>query len=145
MKEVPMPEDTQQRYDRRTGPGDRNLRVGDQERDVVSEILRREHVNGRLDVSEFQERLEQCLTAKTYADLDKLVADLPGAAATRTRRTRAWRRPWPLAFLPVVVIAAIVMSGGRVLWLAFPLFWLFLLRTFVWRSWGRGYGGYGRW
>lgn len=141
-----MPADPQKQYNRHTGPRDRKLRVGDQERDAVAEILRREHVNGRLDVSEFQERLDRCLTAKTYADLDALVADLPGAEPPSSRRAPARRpRPWPFALLPLVVILAIAASGGRVLWLAFPLLCFFVLRTFVWRSWGRGYGGYGRW
>jgi hypothetical protein len=39
------------------------------------------HVAGRLDSREFQERLERCLEAKTYAELDELVADFPGEEA----------------------------------------------------------------
>lgn len=140
-----MPSDRESTYDRRSGPRDRSLRVGDSERDAVSEILRREHVNGRLDAVEFQERLDRSLAAKTYADLDALVADLPGTEPPRRRRAHAWTPwPWPLALVPLVVIA-IVATGGHVVWLAFPLFAFFILRPLVWRSWGRGYRGYGRW
>ena len=130
----------QARYDRHTGPRDRSLRVGDQEREAVSEILRREHVNGRIDAVEFQERLDRCLTARTYGDLDTLVADLPGDDPPRRRHTARWApRPWPVGVLPLIVIGLIVASGGRALWLAFPLFFaLFVLRP-------RGYRGHRRW
>ena len=36
------------------GPRNRQLRVGDKERDAVGEILRQRHLEGRLDVDEFQ-------------------------------------------------------------------------------------------
>src|SRR5205823_1043771 len=128
------------RYDRRSGPRNRRLRAGDREREAVGEILRQEHVNGRLDSTEFQERLERCLSAKTYAELDELVADFPNAEAEQDRAGRAWRpRPWPFALVPLAVIAAIVLSHGHVLWLAFPLLFFFVVRPLVWRSWGRGY------
>ena len=42
------------RYEPGDGPRDRSLRVGDKERDAVSEILRQRHVEGRLDADEFQ-------------------------------------------------------------------------------------------
>jgi uncharacterized protein DUF1707 len=142
-----MSKAAQTSYDRHTGPRDRRLRAGDRERDAVADILRREHVNGRIDAVEFQERLERSLAAKTYADLDALVADLPSDRPQRgplaLPRTP---RPWPLfGLVPLLVVAAIVASGGRVLWLAFPLFLFFVVRPLAWRSWGRGYRGYGRW
>jgi hypothetical protein len=140
-----MAADRKSTYDRRDGPSDRSLRVGDAERDAVGEILRREHVNGRIDAAEFHERLDRSLTAKTYADLDALVADLPGAERPRTRRAHAWTPwPWPLGLVPLIVIA-LIATGGHVLWLAFPLFFFFVVRPLVWRSSGRGYRGYGRW
>jgi hypothetical protein len=140
-----MAADVKSTYDRRDGPSDRSLRVGDAERDAVGEVLRREHVNGRIDAVEFQERLERSLVARTYADLDALVADLPGAEPRRDHRARrrtVW--PWPLGLVPLLLIAMIA-TRGHVLWLAFPFFALFVLRPLVWRSWGRGYRGYGRW
>src|SRR5262249_60782807 len=78
-------------YDRRRGPRDRGLRVGDKEREAVSEILRERHLEGRLDNDEFQSRLERCLAAKTYAELDQLIADFPAAEAEERRATREWR------------------------------------------------------
>ena len=128
-------------YDRRRGPRDRRLRVGDGEREAVAEILRQANVDGRLDGDEFQERLERCLAARTYAELDELVADLPGEERERDRRGRArgWR-PWPFPLLPLAVIAAIVLSHGHLVWLALPLFFLFVVRPLVWSHWGRRLG-----
>jgi len=128
--------DVRNRYDRYTGPRERKLRAGDEERDAVADILRREHVKGRLDAVEFQERLDRCLVAKTYGDLDELVADLPGDAPRRRRRMFGWMpRPWPVGLVPLVVLALVFASHGHVLWIVFPLFFLFVLRPLVWRPW----------
>jgi DUF1707 SHOCT-like domain len=129
------------RYDFGDGPRDRSLRVGDKERDSVAEILRQRHLEGRLDTDEFQARLESCLTAKTYAELDRLIADFPREAEARRLRPTPARRPWPLAFvlLPLAVIA-VVASHGHAAWLAVPLFLFFVVWPLVWR----GFGGYGR-
>jgi Domain of unknown function (DUF1707) len=128
------------RYDSAGGPRDRSFRVGDKERDAVSEILRRAHVEGRLDDQEFDARLERCLTAKTYADLDGLIADFPreGEDAGPTRGRPSWR-PWPVPFLflPLAVIVAVAV-GGHVAWLAIPLVFFFVVRPLAWHAWGGG-------
>src|SRR5262249_8514136 len=97
-------------YDPSGSPRDRSLRAGDKDRDAVSEILRQAHVEGRLDNDEFQARLERCLKAKTYTDLDGLITDFPreGADARPIRQHARWR-PWPAPFLllPLAVIAAV--------------------------------------
>ena len=117
---------------------DRSLRVGDSDREQVAEILRDQHVAGRIDTEELQERIDRCYAAKTYGELDALVADLPAHEdAHRPSRTWSWR---VLALVPLVV-AAVALSGGRLLWLAFPLFF-FVARPLIWRSaYGRpGFG-----
>ena len=53
-----------------------NLRVGHAERDAVSAILQEAAADGRLGMDELDERLDVALQAKTYADLEPLVADL---------------------------------------------------------------------
>lgn len=125
-------------YDPSGSPRDRSLRAGDKDRDAVSEILRQAHVEGRLDNDEFQARLERCLTAKTYTDLDGLITDFPreGADARRIRQHARWR-PWPAPFLllPLAVIAA-VGFGAHAAWLAIPLVLFFVVRPFAWRAWG---------
>lgn len=54
----------------------RQLRVGHAERDAVAVILQEAAADGRLGMDELDERLEAALQAKTYADLEPLVADL---------------------------------------------------------------------
>lgn len=126
----------QSTYSTRSGPRDRRLRVSNDERDAVAAILRREHVAGRLDNEEFDERLGRCLAARTYAELDELIADFPVEEAERRQsRQVAWRlRPWPLVFLPLIALA-VVFSHGRAAWLVVPFVFFFVVRPFVW-----GYG-----
>jgi len=129
-------------YSRRSGPRDRRLRVGTAERDAVAAILRREHLAGRLDDTEFDERLEHCLSAKTYRELDDLLADLPiEEVASRA----VWRslRPAPLLLLLPLVAVAIVASHGRAAWLLVPLLFWFGVCRFFWRGFGRRSWGYG--
>ena len=125
-----MATETDTRYDPADGPRDRGLRVGTRERDAVGAILRRHHLEGRLDADEFEARLDRCLHATTYADLDVLLVDLPREGRER-RAPRQWsrrRRPFPLlCLLPFVLVAAI--AGVHVAWLVVPaLFFLFVLR-----------------
>ena len=137
-----MPKANEIRYDRRSGPRDRMLRVGDREREAVCDILRQEHVDGRLNSDEFQQRLERCLTAKTYADLDQLIADFPSGEVEQGRTGRPWGRgPWPFPLVPLALIAAIVVfNGGHLIWLAVPLLFLFVVRPLQGRTSARGYG-----
>jgi hypothetical protein len=108
-------------------PRDRSLRVGDREREAVGELLREHHVEGRLDADEFQARLEQSLAAKTYADLDVLVADLPRPEEERRRDVRYRRRfPMPFPLVPLVLVALIVALGHG-FWPVFPLLFVFIV------------------
>jgi hypothetical protein len=54
------------------------LRASHQDRDRVVEVLRVAAGDGRLTPEELDERLEAALTARTYAELTVLTADLPG-------------------------------------------------------------------
>jgi Domain of unknown function (DUF1707)/Cell wall-active antibiotics response 4TMS YvqF len=53
------------------------LRVSHDDRERVAEILRDAAGDGRLDLDELEQRLERAFAAKTYGDLEPLVADLP--------------------------------------------------------------------
>jgi len=59
------------------GPG--ALRASHEDRDQVAERLRVAAGDGRLSPEELDERLGLALTARTYAELAALVADLPAA------------------------------------------------------------------
>ncbi|HZP53206.1 DUF1707 domain-containing protein [Actinocrinis sp.] len=60
----------------------RLLRVSHADRDRMVEILRDAAADGRLEIEELEDRVERALTARTFADLQPLVADLPVAAPT---------------------------------------------------------------
>jgi len=54
------------------------LRAADVDREFVAERLKGALDEGRLSLHEYDERLRETYSARTYADLDKLLADLPG-------------------------------------------------------------------
>ena len=62
------------------------LRVGHAERDAVAAILQEAAADGRLSMEELDERLDQALRAKTYGDLEPLVADLSAELPWRSSR-----------------------------------------------------------
>jgi len=109
---------------------DANLRAGDAERERIGERLRKSHAEGRLEMHEFQQRLERCYQAKTLGDLRELVGDLPRQNEPHERRLLEWFRPrrWRLGSLAPVLIALIAISaatGHHVFWLWIPLVFLF--------------------
>jgi Domain of unknown function (DUF1707) len=57
------------------------LRASHEDRDRVVELLRVSAGDGRLTAEELDERLEVAMTARTYGELAKVVADLPAAGA----------------------------------------------------------------
>ncbi len=63
------------------------LRASDADREQVAQRLRRAATEGRLLTDELEERLGAALSAKTYGELDAIVADLPTAEVDRRRRS----------------------------------------------------------
>ncbi|MEU6660963.1 DUF1707 domain-containing protein [Streptomyces sp. NPDC046821] len=55
------------------------LRASDADRERVAEVLRDAVAEGRLDMEEFDERLEATYKARTYGELEPITRDLPGA------------------------------------------------------------------
>jgi hypothetical protein len=127
-----------------------DMRVSDSERQQVAERLQAALNEGRLDLAEYDERLQGAYQAKTYRELNQLTADLPGPAKPEKSRlapaaTRS-EGPVPAAprrrsSIPPIAFALILLAGlglivtlassGRVFfWPLFPLgFWgLFILR-----------------
>jgi Domain of unknown function (DUF1707) len=97
-----------------------NLRIGDQERDAAAESLSGHFAAGRLDQTEFEERLAAAYAAKTGAELAPLFADLPGAQqALQVRerhqdRARVGRSYGPLPFHPVFALIALALVVSSV-------------------------------
>ena len=56
-----------------------NVRVGDADRDAIATQLREHFADGRLTLEELNERLDQAFAAKTKADLNTVMRDLPQA------------------------------------------------------------------
>jgi hypothetical protein len=145
-------------------PRDRDLRASDRDRDAVGDFLRRQHVAGRLDTDEFAERYGGCLQAKTYAQLDALITDLPpdpepafaggpaapqagpwgngawsgGASSDGPGRAGPWRAGRPRWRPPVLTWLAVVLVLALIA--GGHLFWLafplffLVLRPLMWRS-----------
>jgi hypothetical protein len=58
------------------------MRASDADRDRVVELLNVAYSEGRLAKDEYDGRLENAFSARTYADLDQIVTDLPVARVT---------------------------------------------------------------
>ena len=68
------------------GGGRDMVRAADADRDRVAGILGTAYSEGRLSKDEYDARLEAALSARTYADLDQVVTDLPVPAAAAGAR-----------------------------------------------------------
>jgi len=73
------------------------LRISDADRHQVAEVLREAAGEGRIDLTELDERLEATYAARTYADLVPITFDLPVA-----RSSDLPARPAAAAASPVV-------------------------------------------
>ncbi len=80
-----------------------NVRVGDADREAVAAQLREHYADGRLTLEELNERLDQAFAAKTKADLNTVMRDLPQAArpgAGMPYGGTAWQGAAPMAPRP---------------------------------------------
>ena len=83
-----------------------NVRVGDADREAVAAQLREHYADGRLTLDELNERIDQTFAAKTKADLNTVMRDLPQVAqptAGMPYGGTAWQGPaWhgPMATRP---------------------------------------------
>ena len=69
------------------------MRAGDADRQAVADRLKTALDEGRLDLNEYDERLQRTYAAKTYADLDGLLDDLPGTVPPQRSQVSAYRPP----------------------------------------------------
>jgi uncharacterized protein DUF1707 len=108
---------------------DDRFRTSDADRDRVAALLRDHFAAGRLTPEELDERLTAALTAKTFGDLRRVLADLPGPAPVSRQVSQAARRAVPLRIprrgpriLPLAalaLVAALLIPGAGWLFLAF--------------------------
>jgi hypothetical protein len=128
---------------------DPNLRAADADRERIAERLRNAHTEGRLDIAEFQQRLERCYEAKTFGELGPLVRDLPREEPGR-RDSLGWLRASRWLALPLILTVLIVTSaagGHHASWLWIPFVFL-CLKVGWWRrrrSWAAARRGWQDW
>jgi uncharacterized protein DUF1707 len=104
------------------------MRAGDSDRQAVVDQLKKALDEGRLDLSEYDERLQRTYAAKTYADLDGLLDDLPGTVPVQHSQVQ----PVAAAAPPVGVPAAPAPQAGQVArWLG-PYAGVFTVCVIIW-------------
>jgi Domain of unknown function (DUF1707) len=64
----------------------REMRASHADREQVADILRAAAGDGRLDIDELEQRLEQVYAAKTYGELEPILRDLPLASTPAVRQ-----------------------------------------------------------
>ncbi|WP_318836466.1 DUF1707 SHOCT-like domain-containing protein [Actinomadura rudentiformis] len=74
-----------------------NLRASDADRDRVADRLREALAEGRITPEEHAERIDVVYRAKTYADLEPVLRDLPGETGPAVRLTKDAPAEDPLA------------------------------------------------
>jgi hypothetical protein len=85
------------------------IRASDRERDAVLQRVQQAFAEGRLDDVEFDERMRAALTARTHADLDALLTDLPAASAPAQAPAAGGRGPGRFA----IALKSSVRRAGR--------------------------------
>ena len=106
------------------------MRVSDADRERVTARLREHFAQGRLSSEELEERITAALSAKTFGDLRRVMADLPEPAPevahvpqsalwSARRGAVAWRGPRILPLAIIALIAALVIPGAGWLFFAF--------------------------
>ena len=71
------------------------LRASDADRERVAEVLRDALAEGRLDMAEFEERLDATYQARTYGELTPITRDLPGGPAVNMVKRPVGDGSWP--------------------------------------------------
>lgn len=138
--------------------GREQMRAADADRQRVADRLHEALGEGRLDLHEYDERLRDAYAAKTYADLDRLLADLPdagpvaapvlvpppapvpaptarpGSGVTSSWLAHVWR-PWAkgVAFFNLLWLAGVFLANGGDYywpgWILGPWTFFVVLRT----------------
>jgi len=116
------------------------LRISDAERADVADLLSKHYGDGRLDQAEFNQRLDQAMKAKTYADLDGILTDLPrtdAEAAEAPKATARRRHEHPFArmlLLTVIIVVGAVVASHAFVWQFSTWVWLGLLGAILYAT-----------
>lgn len=92
------------------------MRASDADRDQVADRLREALAEGRITPEEHAERIDMVYKAKTYAELEPVLSDLPAAAAPRPQvdlRKEAQAAPPPRQSPQIVAVFGAAERKGR--------------------------------
>lgn len=98
--------------------GQENLRASDGDREKIVEQLRLAMNEGRLSLHEFDDRLQKVYAARTYGELQPVLADLP---VPRDKKVRLDKQKRPRAVPQWVIIMWIPWVAVNILILAIYL------------------------
>ncbi len=112
------------------------MRASDADRTAVAQRLQRAVDEGRLDINDYDERLQQAYAAKTYGELARVTADLPAPvvdkalvkaeqkAVTRRQEAAAEWRSWAGTSALLIAIwgfTSIAAGSALFFWPMFPV------------------------
>ena len=103
-----------------------NLRASDEDRERIVDRLHKAATEGRIASDELEQRVSAALKARTYAELEQTVADLPGPRSRNTpvrHSTAGWAvstvRANPILLvlaIPVLAVTAAALLAATVVW-----------------------------
>jgi fatty acid desaturase len=106
-----------------------DLLASDADRARVSGELRAHYEEGRLTLDEFQERLDETHQARTEAQLERVLRQLPSKRPTVSPRDTRWRS-LALQYAVVNVVAILIWVFGGANGDFWPK-WVFLVTLFL--------------
>jgi VIT1/CCC1 family predicted Fe2+/Mn2+ transporter len=103
------------------------LRASDADRDTIVERLRKAAGEGRISSEELEERVDAALRARTYGELEWLIADLPRTDVARRRRPSLARSTYvgagalaavtvPLVAMAIVIVFVLAAAALTAAW-----------------------------
>ena len=94
-----------------------SLRAADADREAVTERLREAAAEGRLEPDELEDRVHTALRARTYGELERVVADLPVArTVANTALDVATRAAVALVMLTLLLVDVAVIVTRWLVW-----------------------------
>lgn len=108
MSDLPVP--TPQPGPEPSGP--QQMRASDADRDKYAAVLREAYAEGRLDATEYEERLASVYTARTYGELAPVLRDLPVPPGAVPGAPHLHPGAAPFLGAPPAGSAAAVVPGG---------------------------------
>jgi len=102
--------------------GNEHVRASDADREKIVERLRSAMNEGRLNLAEFDDRVQQVYAARTYGELSPILSDLP-AVRERPGAAPAGRvPPWvlimwtPWVFVNILCVVIWLATGAGYFW-----------------------------